>query len=370
MFQKRFAVNVAVIVFFAFAAIFLFQPLAFAQQGVEVQLMGETLKTDPSPIFVNNRIMIPLRDAGNNLEVGVTWDSDKSKVAAVKNDKQMTVTVGKAQGTINGENVQLDAPPVIVDGRVMVPVRLFAEFCGFSVSWDKTARVVSLEKQPLVVASSLDFPPFEFKEGDEILGFDIDLIQAIEEQMGQDIIVKDVSWDRLLSSLAAGEVDMVVSQLTITENRKEYFAFTDPYFESGEVIVTAKGSAANLTSEDLAGKRVAYQIGTYSDVFAMTVQEEFPTTNLLAYDTVEQVFEAVEEGRADAAIAPYAFTAYSLTKQGSDKLQISSELLTSELSGIAVSKDNPELLDRLNKSLEIIKENGTYQLIYDKWFGM
>lgn len=369
MLDKRFAVNATVIVFLVLFAIFAFQPLVYAQQGIELQLQGKALETDPFPFFLNNRIMIPIRDVANNLEVEVTWDGHKGEVIATKKDGQIAVIVGKDQGIINGENVKLDAAPVIVNGRVMVPVRVFAEFCGLSVSWNKTSRVVSLSKKPLVAGSSLYFPPFEFKEGDEIIGFDIDLIRAIEEHMDQDIIVKDVRFDQLLPSLEAGEVDMVVSQLTITEMRKEYFNFSDPYFEFGEVIVTAKGSAANLTHKDLAGKRVAFQGGTYSETFAMAIQEEFPSTKALAYDTMEQVLEAVEEGRADAAFAPYAFTAYYLSKQGNDKLQISSELLTSELSGIAVSKDNPELLDRLNKSLETIKEEGTYQLIHEKWFG-
>jgi ABC-type amino acid transport substrate-binding protein len=370
MLRKRIVFNVMMIVFLGIFALFVFQPLAYAQQGAELRFMGETVETDPAPVFVNNRIMVPVRDLANCLEANLNWDAEKGQVTVSKNLRQMSVTVGKNQGIVDGEKVQLDSAPVIVDNRVMVPVRVCGEFCGLSVSWDKAARVVSLDKKPLVAGSSVDFPPFEFREGDEIVGFDIDLIEAIEELTGENLVVKDVRFDRLLTALLSGEVDMVVSQLTITEERKEYFSFTEPYFNGGQVIITTKDIAADLTLDDLAGKHVAYQDGTLSQELVMTLQEKFPGTKGLGCGTLEEVWKAVEEGIVDAAIVPHADTAYFYFQNREDsKLRMASKLLSIEQTGIAVRKEDRELLEMLNKSLETLKENGTYDRIYEKWFG-
>ncbi|MGI6554618.1 MAG: transporter substrate-binding domain-containing protein [Bacillota bacterium] len=370
MLRKRIVFNVMMIVFLGIFVFFVFQPLAYAHQGVKLRFKGETVETDPAPVFVNNRIMVPVRDLANCLEASVNWDAEKGQVTVSKNLRQMSVTVGENQGVVDGEKVQLDSAPVIVNNRVMVPLRFFGEFCGLSVSWDRSARIVSLEKKPLVAGSSVDFPPFEFREGDEIVGFDIDLIKAIEELTGENIIVKDVRFDGLIPSLLAGEVDMVVSQLTITEERKEYFGFTEPYFTGGQVIITTKDMAVDLTLDDLAGKHVAYQDGTLSQELVMTLQEKFPGTKGLGCGTLEEVWKAVEEGIVDAAIVPHADTAYFYLQNREDsKLRIASELLSIEQTGIAVRKEDQELLEMLNKSLETLKENGTYDRIFEKWFG-
>jgi ABC-type amino acid transport substrate-binding protein len=130
-----------------------------------------------------------------------------------------------------GENVQLEGAPVIVDGRAMVPVRVLADGLQVPVSWDSATRVVSLGKSALVVGSSLDFPPFEYKAGNDVVGFDIDLIKAIEEMWKEDIVIQDISFDQLIPSLRSGQVDLIVSGLTITEQRKQFVDFTIPYFE-------------------------------------------------------------------------------------------------------------------------------------------
>lgn len=368
MFRKKIVLTTMMATFFSLIMLFAFQLPAYARQEVTLQVKGEAV-TGAASVIVKNRIMIPIRDLADYLNADISWDSGKREVTVTHSDRQRSLVVGKNQAMVDGNSVSLDAAPAIVENKVLVPVRLIAEFCGYSVSWDKAAKVVSLDRQALVAGSSLDFPPFESVEGNEIVGFDIDLIEAIEELIGQEILIKDTAFDQLLPSLQAGEVDMIVSGLTITEERNKRFGFTNPYYDFGEVIVSAKATADTMTLEDLAGKRVACQAGSQSQELVISLQEQYPSTKVFTFETPEEVWGAVEKGKADAAIASHAYTAYYLNNQEDSNLRIVSDLLSTQPAGIVVRKGNQELLEKLNKCLETIKENGTYDRIYEKWFG-
>lgn len=344
-------------------------PTACAHQEVGLQIAGEIIQTDPAPFIDNNRVMVPVREVTSALKADVSWNEEKRAVEVVQGEYQITMYIGKLQGIVNGKDVQLEASPVIVDDRAMVPVRILAEGLQVPVSWDNNTRVVSLDKLALVVGSSLVFPPFEFKDGNEPVGFDIDLIKAIEEVSGEKIIVKDTRFNQLIPSLCSGKIDLIISGLSIVEQCKQVIDFTMSYFDWGEIILSLKGGTSDIVLEDLAGKKIAVQGGSKAHNLAGELEQKHPNTQLRIYESLEEVWTAIEKGEVDAGVVSYALTAYYLTNHEESKIRMVGKVFASQPIGIAVQKGNKELLEKLNKSLQTIKENGTYDRLYEKWFG-
>ena len=175
-------------------------PAASASPEVGLKVKGNVIQTDPAPFIDNNRVMVPVRGLVSALGADVSWNEEQRSVTIKQGELQITMSIGKSQAVVNGNNVQMEALPVIVDGRTMVPVRFLAEELQFPVSWDSKTRIVSVGELALVAGSSLDFPPFEYIENDETVGFDIDLIKALEEVSGEKITIKNVSFDALIPS--------------------------------------------------------------------------------------------------------------------------------------------------------------------------
>ncbi|HBQ87410.1 MAG TPA: hypothetical protein DER33_01795 [Syntrophomonas sp.] len=369
MHRRKFAFIPVMAVFVSLFTLLVCLPAAYAQQEAGLQVKGEMVQSDPAPFIADNRVMVPVRETAAALGADVSWNGENQSVQVSRGQDQITMFIGNFQVLINGRNEKVEGAPVIVNGKAMVPVRVLADALKLPVAWDSENRVVSLGKAALVAGSSLDFPPFEFKEGDEVVGFEIDLIKALEEISGEEITVKDISFDQLFPSLRSGEVDMIISGITIVEQRKEIVDFTMPYFDWGQIILTRKDSSQDLTLEDLAGKKIASQAGSYPGELLDDFQENHPGTQIKFYDELEDVWTAVEKGEVEAALVPHAPTAYYLTRHKDCNLQMTGKVFASQPSGIAVQKGNQELLTKLNNSLETIKKNGTYDRIYEKWFG-
>jgi len=369
MFRKGFVFTPATMALVALFTLFLYLPAANAQQNVELRVEGSIMETDSAPFIAVYRVMVPVREIANALGADVSWNEEKRAVEVAQGEYHLTLFIGERHASVNGKDVQLEVAPVIVKGRAMVPARVLADGLQVPISWDCETQVVSLGKSALVAGSSLDFPPFEYKEGSELLGFEIDLIEAIEEVSGENIIVQDISFDALIPSLRSGKIDMIISGLTIFEQRKEVIAFTTPYFAWDEIILSTKGSPGDITLKDLAGKKIAVQGGSHAQELVNALVEEHPATQLSLYETLEEVWGAVEKGQTDAAVVPYPLAAYYLTKHPDSSLQMVGDSFAGQPIGIAVQKDDQELLEKLNKSLETIMENGTYDRICEKWFG-
>ncbi|NLL18413.1 MAG: transporter substrate-binding domain-containing protein [Clostridia bacterium] len=367
--SKRILINSpAVAVLAGLMMFFIGLPSALAQQDVGLEIQGNLIGIEPAPFINANRVMVPVRAVADHLGAKVTWDEENKAVKVDRDEFQIAMVLGRTQAVVNGQNVQLESTPVIVAGRAMVPVRVLAEGLQVPVSWSSETRVVSLGKPTLVAGSSLTFPPFEFKEGNDIVGFDVDLIQAIGELWGEEIIVKDIPFNQLIPSLSSGQIDLIISGLTITENRQEFMNLTMPYFDYGEIILTPKGSHNDMTLEDLTGK-VACQMGSSAQGVLTGLAEKDPPMQIVPLETLEEVWRAVELGIVDAALVPHAPTAYYLTQHGDSNLIMVGNVLASQPTGIAVQKGNQKLVDKLNQSLKTLKENGTYDHIYEKWLG-
>lgn len=212
------------------------------------------------------------------------------------------------------------------------------------------------------VGSDIDFPPFEFEEGGEERGFDIDLMNEIADRLGVEVEYVDASFDTIFQQLAAGDFDAIISAITITEERAEVVAFTDPYFDATQALVVVVDSEI-AGVEDLDGQQVGAQAGTTGLDYA---HDNFTESTITEFPTYPAAFTALETGGLDAVLAD--LPAADEAVRQSDPLQIVEEIDTDEQYGMAVQQDNEALLDAINDEFADMIADGTYERIFGEWF--
>ena len=201
----------------------------------------------------------------------------------------------------------------------------------------------------------------EFVEGDKIVGFDVDMAQAIADKMGLKLDYQNAAWDGIFPALIAHKYDMVISSVTITDDRKKEMDFSDPYYKTDQAAAVKDDSGIDSV-EKINGKTAAVQIGTTGEIAA----REIEGLNVQTYDDILLAFEDLKAGRVDAVIADsYVGFSYAKNNEG---ITVGFVIKTDEPLGIAFAKDTPNLLAAVNVALKAIKEDGTYDQIFDKWF--
>ena len=224
----------------------------------------------------------------------------------------------------------------------------------------------SQKSEALTVATDAAFPPFEIvdEETKEIIGFDIDLMNAIAEKAGLDIVYKNVAWDPLLAGMADCQYDMAISAMTITADRAEQFSFSDPYINAGQIVAVKLDNETINGPEDLVGKTVGAQIGTTGSLEIEAIAD----TTLKVYDTYELAFLDLVNGQVDAVVADYPL-AVSFVNKYSDSLKVVGEVFTDENFGVAFCKDNNELIAQVNAALAELIDEGFIDELVIKWYS-
>jgi polar amino acid transport system substrate-binding protein len=218
--------------------------------------------------------------------------------------------------------------------------------------------------QKVRVATDATWPPFESvdEQTKEIVGFDIDLMNAIAKAGGFEVEYVNVPWDSLLAGMAQCQYDASISAMTITEERKQSFSFSDPYFAAGQVV-TVRIDNTDITGKDsLVGKKVGAQNGTTGDIEIQNMSgvERVP------YDDIALAFLDLMNGQTDAVVADNPL-ALGFVGQNADKLKTVGDVFTDEYYGIAVCKTNTDLLTKINKGLAAVKADGTIDQLVQKW---
>ena len=228
---------------------------------------------------------------------------------------------------------------------------------------------------PLVQAGTLTlctdapYEPFEYPDADAesgYTGFDMEIVDAIAASMKLDVVVKDLGFDGLQSgaSLAAGQCDVVVSAMTITEEREANLDFTDAYYDSKQSLLAP--ADAGLTSlDDLDGEKLGVQQGTTGAAYA---KENVPDgVEVVAFPSDAELYAALESGGVAGVLQDLPV---NLAHTQDGRFAIVEEYATDEQYGFAVKEDgNDELLAQLNDELATLRSNGTYDEIYEKYFG-
>ncbi|WP_247827025.1 transporter substrate-binding domain-containing protein [Arthrobacter antioxidans] len=216
----------------------------------------------------------------------------------------------------------------------------------------------------LTVCSDIPYPPFEYEENGEYTGFDMDLMKEIAAGMDLELSVQDVGFDGLQSGavLGARQCDIGASAVTITEERKANLTFSDPYYDSLQsILVPTDSDIASI--DDLAGKQVGVQQGTTGATYAA---ENAPEAELVQYPSDAEMYAAIQAGNVDALLQDLPVN-IGHTEDGA--FTIAEELPTDEQYGFIMAKTgSEELVAAVNEQLATLRENGTYQEIYDTYF--
>ena len=221
---------------------------------------------------------------------------------------------------------------------------------------------------PLIAGAETTYAPFEYAEGDEIVGFDVDLWKEIGNRLGVEAKHESFAWDGLISGLMSDKFNVIMSCMGITDARLEQIDFSIPYFYSSMGVAVNKN--AGITSlEECKGKIGGVQTGTTTETWLQEHADEVGLADLIVYDTITDGIMDLQAGRIECLFNEKPNLGFML------KDDAQCEVLTDTFGdkpvvGIGVSKNYPELTEAINKALLEIAADGTYAQIYEKWFGV
>jgi glutamine transport system substrate-binding protein len=218
--------------------------------------------------------------------------------------------------------------------------------------------------EDLIVATDTAFVPFEFKDGDKYVGFDIDLWDALAKEIGVTYTLQPMDFNGIIPALQTGQVDVALAGITINEERAKAIDFSDGYYDSGLLLMVPTDSEIQ-SSEDLADKILAVKTGTSSAQYA---EENFTGTELRKFPNIDNAYLELQTGRVDAAMHDTPNVLYYIANAGQGRVKAVGEQMMGHEYGIAFPKDS-ELTEKVNAALAELKADGTYAEIYKKWFG-
>jgi polar amino acid transport system substrate-binding protein len=228
------------------------------------------------------------------------------------------------------------------------------------------AKEAKSDKKVLRIACNADFAPFEFQDKDgKYVGFDMDLIRAISKEMGYEADIQNLNFDGLIPALSAKNIDVAISGMTITEERKGKVLFSEPYYKSGLTIAVKSDNNDIKSFSDLKGKKIAVQIGTTSATEAKKIEG----ADVKEFNSSADTFTELGNSGVDAVINDRPVNDYYIVQNPKAQVKVLDEVLTAEDYGIALNKDDKELGEKINAALKKLKENGEYDKIYAQWFG-
>jgi ABC-type amino acid transport substrate-binding protein len=217
----------------------------------------------------------------------------------------------------------------------------------------------------LRIGTNPNYPPFETIDSvtGEMVGFDIDLMRLICDYNGWTCQFVETGFENLIPSLAAGELDLAISAITIIPERQALVVFSDPYYLGGQTIVVPLDDSTTNDIEDLHGKRVGVQAGTIGDKMARAING----VHVFPFDDITVAFGDLAVGKLDAVVNDYPMTRVYIDMHGG--LRTISATLNAEYYGIAVPMGQTDLLTLIDSTLAIFAGNNTHENLHLKWFG-
>jgi polar amino acid transport system substrate-binding protein len=216
------------------------------------------------------------------------------------------------------------------------------------------------------VATEAAYPPFEMvnEQTKELEGFDIELMRAIAAKAGFEVDFQNTPFDSVLAGMGTCQYDAAISAITITAERAESMSFSDPYINAGQITTVRVDNSEISGPADLVGKTIGVQLSTTGQIEA----EKIEGATIRPYDTVDLAFLDLANGQVDAVVADYPTTLNYVNKMG-DKIKLTGEVFTDESYGIAVCKQNGDLLAQINKALGELKAEGKLAELEKKWLA-
>ncbi len=218
----------------------------------------------------------------------------------------------------------------------------------------------------IVVASNVAYPPFEFAPRKGPKGFDIDLMDEVADRAGFEVEYRNVQFDGILRGLGTDLFDAAISGMTITDTRRQQVDFSDPYYDVDEALVVQAGSEIESTG-DLAEEALGVQLGTLGQAEAGEILDAGDVKEVRTYRTIEEAFAALENGVVSGVVYDLP-AAQEEVDDSEEALKVAEVIPTGTQYGIALPKES-RLIEPVNEALAEIKEDGTYEEIYEKWIG-
>jgi polar amino acid transport system substrate-binding protein len=217
--------------------------------------------------------------------------------------------------------------------------------------------------ETLAVGSDIPYPPFEQKaSGGGYTGFDVELMEAIGEEIGREPEFIDSSFETIFRDVAQGKFEAVMSAATITPEREKVVAFSNPYYLSEQAILVKEGSSITGLA-DLKGLTVGAQQGTTGLELG---KEKAEAGELRPYPEGPDAINALKAGTVEAVIIDAPVAANAVEETGG--IEVAEKVPTEESYGIAVAKGNTELIEQINEGLSATVKSGKYTQVYEKWF--
>ncbi|MFC5695557.1 glutamine ABC transporter substrate-binding protein GlnH [Pseudomonas sp. GCM10022186] len=217
----------------------------------------------------------------------------------------------------------------------------------------------------LLVATDTAFVPFEFKQGDQYVGFDIDLWAAIAKELGWKYQLKPMDFNGIIPALQTRNVDLALAGITIKEERKQAIDFSDGYYDSGFLLMVRSDNDSIKGEADVAGKTLAVKSGTSSADYA---KANLKASDLRQFPNIDNAYLELRTGRVDAAMHDTPNVLYYIKTAGEGQVKAVGQQMMAQQYGIGFPKGS-DLREPVNGALKKLRENGTYAEIYRKWFG-
>lgn len=219
------------------------------------------------------------------------------------------------------------------------------------------------EDNVLVMSTNALFPPYEYYDGDQIVGIDPEIAQAIAEKLGMTLQINDMEFESAIAAAQTGQSDIVMAGVTITPDREENLNFTETYATGIQVVIVKEDS--DITSiDDLEGKLIGVQQGTTGDIYC---SGDYGEEAVVKYSSGPLAVEALKNGQVDCVVIDNEPAKEFVA--ANDGLKILDTEFTNEDYAIGIAKDNTELFEKVNNALKELMEDGTVQSIIDKYIN-
>jgi polar amino acid transport system substrate-binding protein len=221
-----------------------------------------------------------------------------------------------------------------------------------------------IKEGQLLAGTDTPFPPFEIGQPPKISGYDIEVVNAIAEDMDLAVTYQDTSFDTIFRDTAQGKFDLAVAASTITAEREQTVDFSDPYYKANQSLMVTTGSDIR-TVDDLGGATVGAQDGTTGEDYA---NDETDASSVRGFPEGPDAINALRAGQVDAVIIDQPVAVDAVESIGGGDIEIAQEIVTSELYGLAFAQDNDALREAVNDALKKLKEDGTIEDLYARYF--
>lgn len=236
--------------------------------------------------------------------------------------------------------------------------------CGSASGEKQTSSAGSAaneSKETLVMATNAAFPPYEYYENGEIVGIDAEIAAAIADKLGMDLEIQDMDFSSIITAVQSGKADIGLAGMTVDPDRQKNVNFTDTYATGVQVIIVPEDSSI-AGPDDLEGKKIGVQEGTTGHQYCA---DKFGDQNVIAYTSGANAVQALKAGKVDCVVIDNE-PAKEFVKQNKGLKIVKTAYVEEDYAGI-VAKDNDQLLEKVNKAMQELKDDGTIQSIIDKY---